>query len=175
MHLTVNSSFLLTYSISSCEVSLLCICIFITPRLLGRLPRPGYLLQLTVLHRTGRTTRRSARSWQTSFHNRHISNLNHMKESCRWTTLWYDHQRGLVTLCGRLGVSELFYIKNEVLNFATTEDSGHKGRIPSAYNFEYVIYKWTYFPVWSLKFAINEPKKERVSDAKTIVRGSKPR
>jgi hypothetical protein len=54
----------------------------------------------------------------------------------------------------------------EVLNFATTVDSGHKGRILSAYNFEYVIYKWTYFPVWSLKFKINDPQKERVSEAK---------
>jgi hypothetical protein len=70
---------------------------------------------------------------------------------------------------------QLFFIKNEVLNFATPEDSGHKVRIPSAYNFEYVIYKWTYFPVWGLKFAINEPTKERVTDVNTIVKPSKPR
>jgi hypothetical protein len=32
---------------------------------------------------------------------------------------------------------------NELLNFAMTVDSGHTGRIPSAYNFEYVIISGT--------------------------------
>jgi hypothetical protein len=45
-------------------------------------------------------------------------------------------KRSLAALCGRLGVSKLFFLKNEDLNYEMTEYFGYERRFPLASSFE---------------------------------------